>query len=111
MPCLSANGYACMRWITVVRYAKRAAALHRPRPQKADITLPDLQAVGCLQQEERAAAAGLWPAALLSTAPVDCVAQLHLLSDVLEGRMGGWLCLTDGAGTNEHIVPATASRH
>ncbi len=50
---------------------------------------PSLQAVGSLQLEGRAAGAGLWPVGLLSTVPVGCVAQLHLLSNVLEAHMGG----------------------
>ena len=54
-----------------------------------------LQAVGSLQLEGRAAAAGLWPAGLLSTVPVDAVAQLHLLLNCLEACMGGLLRLTN----------------
>jgi hypothetical protein len=60
---------------------------------------PVLQSVGSLQLEGRAAAAGLWPAGLLSTVPVDAVAQLHLLLNILEAIMGGLPRLIDDACT------------
>ena len=55
---------------------------------QADSPRSDLQVVSSLQMEERAAAAGVWRAGLLLSAPANCVAQLYLTLAYLAGMLG-----------------------